>query len=506
MYANGIAVSDKYVVFRTQDLDGTNRAHVHNPDDGSHIRSFVEESSTPWQVLRNVQGLGKAALALSGDVLFIPLEETDFDANIIKKGFAVYDILTGELLNELTVYDGARFTGGGASAENLYNVYTVSGSTITDMNEEMVDDGSISPRIATAPTASVVSYGVDTSVFATKDYVDSGVDGNEGRLTTAENNLTALEADLSSEENARGAGDTALGLRLDSDKSELDTAIGSLSARLDSDKSELGAAIDAAIEQEVQTPLDLEIGRGSKSLRVGRNTVANTDGGIAIGDAANAAGAKSIALGTSATPTGDNGIEIKTSEDGTLSYSSDSDWSFGAPVTAPSFIGDGSGLTGISSDVTGAIAAEETRATTAEAGLQSQISNVLSNTDATALNSLAEIVTEFQNADSTLSGVIGGHGTRLTDLEGRTTDNIPEGITNKYYSDELVKTALSGGLCINDTKLQATGEIAVDEVEAEQSLRVAEAVVSDDTSKLEGQSGSHYRIDIYDVNGVIIND
>ena len=250
----------------------------------------------------------------------------------------------------------------------------------------------------------------------------------------------------------------------------------------------------------------MEIGRGSKSLRVGRNTVANTDGGIAIGDAANAAGAKSIALGTSATPTGDNGIEIKTSEDGTLSYSSDSDWSFGAPVTAPSFIGDGSGLTGISSDVTGAIAAEETRATTAEAGLQSQISNVLSNTDATALNSLAEIVTEFQNADSTLSGVIGGHGTRLTDLEGRTTDNIPEGITNKYYSDELVKTALSGGLCINDTKLQATGEIAVDEVEAEQSLRVAEAVVSDDTSKLEGQGGSHYRIDIYDVNGVIIND
>ena len=65
---------------------------------------------------------------------------------------------------------------------------------------------------------------------------------------------------------------------------------------------------------------------------------------------------------------------------------------------------------------------------------------------------------------------------------------------------------MSGGLCINDTKLQATGEIAVDEVEAEQSLRVAEAVVSDDTSKLEGQGGSHYRIDIYDVNGVIIND
>ena len=360
-------------------------------------------------------------------------------------------------------------------------------------------------KLSTLTEDETTNYSVDTSVFATKDYVDSGVAGNEGRLTTAENNLTALEADLSSEENARGAGDAALGLRLDSDKSELDTAIGTLGARLDSDKSELGAAIDAAIEQEVQTPLDLEIGRGSKSLRVGRNTVANTDGGIAIGDAANAAGAKSIALGTSATPTGDNGIEIKTSEAGTLSYSSDSDWSFGAPVTAPSFIGDGSGLTGISSDVTSAIAAEETRATSAESGLQTQISNILSNTDSAALNSLAEIVTEFQNADSTLTGVVGGHGTRLTDLEGRTTDNIPEGDINKYWTEERVKTALTGGLCINDTKLQATGEIAVDEVEAEQSLRVAEAVVSDDTTKLEGQGGSHYRIDIYDVNGTIVN-
>jgi len=504
MFANGITVNDKYVVFRTQETDGTNRAHVHNPVDGSYIRSFVEDSNNPWQVLNNTQGLGKAALALSGDVLFVPLGDYNSGTQQLKKGIAIYSILTGELLNEVTVFDGPRYSGG-SEAENLYNVYTVGGSTIIDMNEETADGGSISPLIAAAPTSSTSSYGVDASVFASKDYVDSGVTGNESRLTIAENNLTALEADLSSEENARGAGDAALGLRLDSDKSELDTAIGTLGARLDSDKSELGAAIDAAIEQEVQTPLDLEIGRGSKSLRVGRNTVANTDGGIAIGDAANAAGAKSIALGTSATPTGDNGIEIKTSEAGTLSYSSDSDWSFGAPVTAPSFIGDGSGLTGISSDVTSAIAAEETRATSAESGLQTQISNILSNTDSAALNSLAEIVTEFQNADSTLSGVIGGHGTRLTDLEGRTTDNIPEGITNKYYSDELVKATLSGGLCINDTKLQATGEIAVDEVEAEQSLRVAEAVVSDDTTKLEGQDGSHYRIDIYDVNGTIVN-
>ena len=444
MYANGIAVSDKYVVFRTQDTDGTNRAHVHNPDDGSFIRSFVEESSTPWQVLNNSKGLGKAGLALSGDMLFVPTGHMSSDGQTRYVGLIIYNILTGETVNTLETYNGSRFE------IDTYNYFTVSGSTIIDMDEGTT--GAHPPILATAPTTSVVSYGVDTSVFATKDYVDSGVDGNEGRLTTAENNLTALEADLSAEENARGAGDTALGLRLDSDKSELDTALATETSGRIAGDSDLSASISAeetdriAGDASLQSAIDALT--GSSNDAISSETTART---TAV-----------------------------------------------ANETADRIAGD--------SDLQSAIDAEISRATSAESGLQSQISNVLSNTDATALNSLAEIVTEFQNADSTLGGVVGGHGTRLTDLEGRTTDNIPEGITNKYYSDDRVKTALSGGLCINDTKLQATGEIAVDEVEAEQSLRVAEAVVSDDTSKLEGQGGSHYRIDIYDVNGVIIND
>jgi hypothetical protein len=588
MYANGIAVNDKYVVFRTQDTDGTNRAHVHNPADGSFIRSFVEESSTPWQVLNNIQALGKAALALSGDVLFIPLVDWNSSANSLKKGVAIYDILTGELLNELTMYDGPRYSGAGSSVENLYNAYTVGGSTIIDINEEMVDAGSTSPRIATALTTSVVSYGVDTSKFSTTEDInatiaaetaartaaiavetaartatiaaetsartaaiavetaartaaiaaipatdltpyatsstltsevarataaeavnaanivsettartsadaalesdiiglqnqvgtiisgspasldtlveivsafenaDSDLSGvitaNGGRLTAAENNITALDTDITAEENARGAGDTALGLRLDSDKTALDTAIATETSGRIAGDSDLSAAISAeetdriAGDASLQSAIDALT--GSSNDAISSETTART---TAV-----------------------------------------------ATETADRIAGD--------SDLQSAIDAEISRATSAESGLQSQISNVLSNTDATALNSLAEIVAEFQNADSTLTGAVSDHGTRLTDLEGRTTDNIPEGISNKYYSDDRVKTALSGGLCINDTKLQATGEIAVDEVEAEQSLRVAEAVVSDNTTKLEGQGGSHYRIDIYDVNGVIIND
>ena len=57
--------------------------------------------------------------------------------------------------------------------------------------------------------------------------------------------------------------------------------------------------------------------------------------------------------------------------------------------------------------------------------------------------------------------------------------------------------ALSGGLCI--TYDPATGEIKIDTAETASSLLVA------DSNNLGSQSPSHYRIDIYDVNGTIVN-
>ena len=286
------------------------------------------------------------------------------------------------------------------------------------------------------------------SAFETADASLSGViTANGGRLTTAENNITALEADLTSEETARGAADATLQANIDA---EAATRSG-LGSQLLGYININGAAITA--EETARIAGDASLQSAIDALTSSSNTAISSE---------TTARTSAVSTETSARIAGDASLQS-------------------------------------------AIDAEETRATNAESGLQTQISNILSNTDATALNSLAEIVTEFQNADSTLTGVVGGHGTRLTDLEGRTTDNIPEGDINKYWTEERVKTALTGGLCINDTKLQATGEIAVDEVEAEQSLRVAEAVVSDDTTKLEGQGGSHYRIDIYDVNGTIVN-
>jgi hypothetical protein len=73
------------------------------------------------------------------------------------------------------------------------------------------------------------------------------------------------------------------------------------------------------------------------------------------------------------------------------------------------------------------------------------------------------------------------------------TSDLAEG-SNQYFTEERAKACLTGGLCI--TYSSVTGEIKVDEAEAESSLRVAESAASDDADKLDGQEGTYYRIKV----------
>ena len=142
--------------------------------------------------------------------------------------------------------------------------------------------------------------------------------------------------------------------------------------------------------------------------------------------------------------------------------------------------------------------------------LQTQIDFITSNTDPAALDSLTEIVAAFQSADDSITGVVTSNTTRISALEGSVTgieawntDNVSEGTTNLYFTDARAKACLTGGLCI--TYNTTTGEISVDETEAESSLRVAESVASDDADKLDGQEGTYYRINVYNVAGTLVN-
>jgi len=172
------------------------------------------------------------------------------------------------------------------------------------------------------------------------------------------------------------------------------------------------------------------------------------------------------------------------------------------------------------------IDSETARATGVEAGLQSQITNILSNTDQTALNSLSEIVAEFQSVDGTLVGLINSNaadistletdvtalqainaGGRLTTAEGTLVSHngritTLESSMTQAQQDIIdlpgqIKGDLVGGLCI--TFDPVTGVIAIDETEVRSQL------ITHDADNLGGNDPAYYRINVYRVDGTLVN-
>lgn len=94
--------------------------------------------------------------------------------------------------------------------------------------------------------------------------------------------------------------------------------------------------------------------------------------------------------------------------------------------------------------LTTSIATEASNRVAGDAALQGQIDSILSNVDATALNSLSEIVTAFQAADGSLDGAITTlSGSVTTGLEGKVDKVAGKGLSTEDYST-AEKTKLAG--------------------------------------------------------------
>jgi len=141
--------------------------------------------------------------------------------------------------------------------------------------------------------------------------------------------------------------------------------------------------------------------------------------------------------------------------------------------------------------------------------LQAQINSILSNTDQAAIDSLTEVVAAFQSADNSLGTLItqnqttlGLHGGRLDAIEAWDTDNVSEGSLNLYFTEARARGCVSAdaGSCIDYN--ESTGKFSLDVSEVESAVTPDNATNAD---KLDGQHGSHYRIDIYDINGTVVN-
>ena len=164
------------------------------------------------------------------------------------------------------------------------------------------------------------------------------------------------------------------------------------------------------------------------------------------------------------------------------------------------------------------------------ADLQSQVDEILGSSPE-HLDTLQEIVTLFQSADGDLATLINQNSTSIAALQSSIdTKAVTSDVTTLSTSVDEVQTLMSGSspsatLSTTSTNVvdaineihsnvdslsgvshinydASTGEISIDETSVAANLHVATA---GDTNTLNGKDSSHYRQDVYDIHGNIIN-
>ena len=127
---------------------------------------------------------------------------------------------------------------------------------------------------------------------------------------------------------------------------------------------------------------------------------------------------------------------------------------------------------------TAAIAAEQSARIAGDSGLQSQIDFITSNTDSAALDSLTEIVSAFQNADSDMSALVSSNTTAISTEKARA--EAAEGILQTNIDTEASTRAIA------DTGLQS-------QITAEEAARIAAdaATLASAKSYTDAEADSH---------------
>jgi len=111
----------------------------------------------------------------------------------------------------------------------------------------------------------------------------------------------------------------------------------------------------------------------------------------------------------------------------------------------------------ISQEIDDDVAAEAALRVAADTALQNQINDIISNTDAAALDSLSEIVAAFQSADSDLSQAItDALGTHTNELNAYKTSNdaaLAQEVSDRIEGDNAVQGNLNAYVTSNDAAL-----------------------------------------------------
>jgi hypothetical protein len=376
---------------------------------------------------------------------------------------------------------------------------------IGDASVDGTSGNTVTARIATAKSQSVAhANSIVASEAATRQAADDALSLRttvlEGEMDAVQTLSSQNEIDLRAEEVARASGDSDLQAQVDALNANTTIDVDDLQAQITAEVNRASAAegVNAAsvvteknraeaVEAGLRTDVNTNIGNISSNL--GKITVEETRAKAAeaalssrldaVEDDFNEADSD-LNSAILAEVVRASGVEagLRTDVDSLQSQVTDNDSDILALQGA---------LGTDVSDLQNQLDAEILRATGVEGGirtdlttLEGRVDYIVSNEDGAALDSLTEIVSAFQDADSDLNGVIGNNSGRLSDVENRAsvlevraTDlearaTAVEGRATALESEQLVQ---NGRLTVNESD--------IDSLQAKQGSATLQTVATD---------------------------
>ena len=363
----------------------------------------------------------------------------------------------------------------------------------------------------TANTVTIGDHGNDIGTLQGQvSALQNDVAGHDNDISTLQPVVTGHDSDITALEVFTGLG------------TELGTAAASLAAAINEIHSELDSVVSDLASETIragnsESNLDSDISALESALAAESSARATADS-REVSDRQAAVSAEATAR-ANADAALDSDLTAETAARVAGDAALDSDLSVEIAARLSGDAGLQSQIDSLSSSLTD----EGNGRDSDVSSLQAQINSILSNTDQAAIDSLTEVVAAFENADNSLGTLITNNTNTIASLQTQINGNdgdivgldtrvsTLENEMNVVEQDIIelpgeIKACIVGGLCI-ETEVLSNGnvEVRVDEVDVVDNSTETSGLTVRNANELGGQEPSHYRIDIYDINGTIVN-